>query len=257
MQDFSRKEIAGALSLIAAPVLVHAWVFRARLSINPNDWANFATYVAGTAGVIVGAIGLYALLHTLRLQRLQVDNIKADAQAQEFERHLEGLLSTLAGILRETDIRQVSDGRVIARGRDAFKNLFRRKLKKIYEPYRRGDHLVDERTAVRQSFDELYRRFGSDFGHYYRTLYHCVLMVDQAAHLSPRQKKKYLDLIFCRLSKFELVLFFYNGLGSIGERKFKLLIERYGLLEHVDKRLLLIDAHAGLYEPGAWLSTPE
>jgi hypothetical protein len=252
MLVLSKKHLVGLLLVIAAPILIYGWVFRGQWSGDPGDWANFATYVAGTVAVVIGAFGFYALLLTLKLQQFQLDRLSEEAQSQEFERRLEGLLVTLGEVLRETDIRQLPSGAVVARGRDAFKNLFRRKLKRIYKPYELGNHLVDDRTAVRQSFDELYRRSGSDFGHYFRTLYHCVLLVDEQVGLTKAQRKKYFDLIFCRLSKFELILLFYNGLGSIGERKFKPLIERHGLLEHVDVSLLMSSEHWGYYEVGAW-----
>ena len=252
MDVLSKKQLASILALIVAPVMIYACVFQGQWSRDPSDWAGFATYVAGTTAVVIGAFGFYALLLTIKMQQVQLDRLSQDARSQEFERRLEGLLVTLAEVLGETDIRQVSTGAVVARGRDAFKNLFRRKLKRIYKQYELGNHLIDDRAAVRKSFDELYRRFGSDFGHYFRTLYHCVLLVDEQLYLSEAQRKKYFDLIFCRLSKFELILLFYNGLGTIGERKFKPLIECHGLLEHVDVSLLMSSEHLGYYKASAW-----
>jgi hypothetical protein len=255
VQVFTGTQWAVALSLIFAPLAAYAWAFWGQWSMTPTAWANFATYVTGTVAVAIGALGFYALLLTIKVQQDQLAHLTRESESRYFEEQLDRLLRTLGDVLKDTDIRRTSTGIVVAQGRDAFKNLFRHRFRRIYARYQRGDYLVDDRTAVRQSFDELYRRFGSDFGHYFRTLYHCVLLVHNQQRMSAHEKKRYFDLILCRMSKFELALLFYNCLGSIGERKFKVLIEEYGLLEHLDPTLLLSPSHRNFYGAGAGIGT--
>jgi hypothetical protein len=64
-------------------------------------------------------------------------------------------------------------------------------------------------------------------------------------------KRRYTSLARAQLSMYELGLVFYDGLSRYGE-KFKPLIERYGLLEHLDKNLLFNKEHAKFYTDGAY-----
>ena len=44
----------------------------------------------------------------------------------------------------------------------------------------------------------------------------------------------------------------YNSLGTIGSRKLKPLIEKYGLLEHIDKKAFLDASHETLFHVNAF-----
>lgn len=90
-------------------------------------------------------------------------------------------------------------------------------------------------------------------GHYFRHLYHIVLMVENAPDFI--DKTSYIRIIRAQTSTFESLLLFYNGLTSRGE-KFKPLIEKYGILRGVDGRQLIngaVDKYdIGSYHPSAY-----
>jgi hypothetical protein len=68
----------------------------------------------------------------------------------------------------------------------------------------------------------------SDFGHYFRTLYHLLKLIDRSEIES---KHRYAALLRAQCSNAELLLVLANGLTEIGRRKFKPLIENYELLK--------------------------
>jgi putative phage abortive infection protein len=61
----------------------------------------------------------------------------------------------------------------------------------------------------------------------------------------------YTSLVRAQLSAYELSFLFYNGICPIA-KKFKPLIEEFGLLEHLDKKLLLDSSHESFYEKSAF-----
>lgn len=67
----------------------------------------------------------------------------------------------------------------------------------------------------------------SDFGHYFRNLYHIVKYVDESR---VSDKRRYTSQVRAQLSQAEFTLLFANGLRRDGKSKFKPLIERYALL---------------------------
>ena len=55
-------------------------------------------------------------------------------------------------------------------------------------------------------------------------------------------------MVRAQLSKYELLLLYYNCLSDVGE-KFRPLVERYDLLKMVNTTELLDEAHMGRYRP--------
>jgi hypothetical protein len=90
----------------------------------------------------------------------------------------------------------------------------------------------------------------SAFAHYFRTLYHIFKFV-RFGGLPDDEKKRYASLARAQLSANELAFLFYNGISACGE-KFKPLIEKFSLLEHLDKDKLLDPSHETFYNPKAY-----
>lgn len=84
-----------------------------------------------------------------------------------------------------------------------------------------------------------YSKIEPRLGHYFRLLYHCVRFVD-CRDFDIEQKALYLGILRAQLSQPELQLICINGLYQAAENqaaeKWKVLIERYGLLKHLDQR---------------------
>ncbi|KAA6326748.1 hypothetical protein EZS27_024188 [termite gut metagenome] len=80
----------------------------------------------------------------------------------------------------------------------------------------------------------------SYFDHYFRHLYTIIKFVDKSEFLSFDEKYKYTTMVRAALSRYELVWLYYNGLSSVGQRKFKKLIEEYSLLKNIREDLLTL-----------------
>lgn len=103
---------------------------------------------------------------------------------------------------------------------------------------------------VREQYSEFYQKFQPVLGHYFRTLYHVFRFVAQS-DFSKDEKRRYSSLARAQLSSGELLLLFYNCLSEYGE-KFRPLVEEFGLLEHLDRNMLLDSSHVGFYAEEAY-----
>jgi hypothetical protein len=97
-------------------------------------------------------------------------------------------------------------------------------------------------------FQDFYKDHEPQMGPYFRNLYHVFKFVKLSA---PEPKRQYTSLARAQLSKFELLFLFYNCLTPYGAG-FKPLVEEFGLLEHLEKGVLLNKAHAAFYADGAF-----
>lgn len=73
-------------------------------------------------------------------------------------------------------------------------------------------------------------------GHYFRGIYHAVKYIDKSK-LSKEQKIFYIHMLRAQISSDELFFLFHSGLSKWGEGKFKLLIEKYALFEHLHNEI--------------------
>jgi hypothetical protein len=85
-------------------------------------------------------------------------------------------------------------------------------------------------------YDEYYRDSDDDLGHYFGNLFQVLSFVDKTN--APINKREYTSLIRAQLSSYELMFLFYHGLSFWGQIDFKPLIEQYGLLHYLDKKLV-------------------
>ena len=78
------------------------------------------------------------------------------------------------------------------------------------------------------------------FDHYFRHLYTIIKFVDETVFLKEDEKYKYTSIVRATLSRYELVWLYYNCLTSVGNEKFKPLIERYSMLKNLRDDLLTL-----------------
>jgi Putative phage abortive infection protein len=117
-----------------------------------------------------------------------------------------------------------------------------------------GLHIVDGRSRTDgdicgAAYQVVYAKFDSYLGHYFRTLYNLVKLVDRSG---VSDKRFYMNLVRAQLSNQELLLLFYNCQTKYGSEKFKPLIEKYALLKCLPVEQLLSREHKSLYAPSAY-----
>lgn len=77
--------------------------------------------------------------------------------------------------------------------------------------------------------------------HYFRHLYTILKFINGSDDIpSFADKYKYASFLRATLSRYELVLLYYNGLSSVGNQKLKPLLERYCMLKNLDADLLVL-----------------
>ena len=121
---------------------------------------------------------------------------------------------------------------------------------------------------INAKYEKFFDKYQSRVGHYFRNLYNLVKFVDQSDFpKDDEDKKSYTNLIRAQLSSDELGLLFYNCLSNRGA-KFKVLVEKYALLEDMDfKKLVeklgegfevtINEEHKSLYDESAYGESKE
>jgi hypothetical protein len=88
-------------------------------------------------------------------------------------------------------------------------------------------------------------------GHYFRTLYNIVKFI---ATSEVENKQTYINILRAQLSSPELTLLFYNCISKNGSEKFKIFVEKFGLLKNMDFSRLRDPKHRELFNESAFHS---
>lgn len=196
----------------------------------------------------------------LRLTRNEVKGQKEQLEAQNitlkrqrFENTFFSLLNLHTNLVASMDVTgqhltQPMD--ITYKGRDCF-TFFYEEMRRHYQsrivPITPGRPLEEVCLITYREFSDIRQ---TDVGHYFRTLYNIVKFIDGS---DIDDKQIYINILRAQLSSSELSLLFYNCLGPYG-KKFKLFVEKYGLLENMVLASLLDKRHEGLFEKSAFKS---
>lgn len=77
--------------------------------------------------------------------------------------------------------------------------------------------------GLSQEYKKFYAKYGDEIGQYYRTLYNILKLIDRADYI--KEKTVYTNLVRAQLSRYELLLLFYNCLSDFGKDKMAPLIK--------------------------------
>jgi ABC-type multidrug transport system fused ATPase/permease subunit len=194
-----------------------------------------------TAFAFVGVV--FAILYQryeLQLQQRDQQDLRAEVAQQAFE-------GTFFQLLRlHTNNVENQSSQVLTRG-DAYQGrqafiVVARELE-----YRLGSSVTESGDAkvpigtVNSIYANTCETPTSDFGHYFRNLYHIVKYIDTSA-LPKSEKRRYAAQVRAQLSQPEFSLLFINGLRRGGDSKFKPLIQEYSMLHE----MRIPAAYAGL-----------
>lgn len=189
----------------------------------------------------------------LELTRNEIKGQKEQLELQNktlFKQSLENtffqLLRLHIEIVSAIDLTDIHTKSVKSKGRDCF-NEFYNQLRKDYAQVEHDT--PDESTRIEQAYGRFFARNQADLGHYFRNLYHVLKFVSE---LPLDNKQFYVNLVVAQLSSHELAMLFYNCLSEYGRKRFKPIIERFGVLENMSTKLLLAQDHLSLYERTAY-----
>ncbi len=163
-------------------------------------------------------------------QQKQLSLQNQETKKQAFESTYFQMVRLFTDITNQIDLQRVENMvPVVTRGKDVFP-VFLGRLRKTYNPPAKalyGGHEFDS------AYDAFYERHNTELGHYFRMLYNIVNFIDGA---DIENQKFYAKILRAQLSDAEVAILFYNGLSKHGIKKFKPLIERYGLLKNLNDR---------------------
>jgi len=230
----------------------------ARLSDDGKDWGDFGVFIAGFSGTGIATITLVAAAYGIRVQAQDLARSRAfmarqsETMAQQaFDSVFFSLLNRFSDVRDSvTDvIRAKSTQPRLDQGRQAFKNFW----EKFHHLFKGPINEPDRRDYLQRAFLSEYKAVESELGPYFRTLYQIYKFIDSSSLREP-EKLRYAKMARAQLSDVELCVIFYDGVTDLAV-KFKPLIEKYGVLKHVNPSHLLIEddkRNPGLYARSAF-----
>ena len=248
-------------------LVLASWCLFGWLSIKQEFVEDAGTFgdMFGAANALFSGLAFGTLIYTvflqrqeLALQRLELRETRRELAGQReqmesqsnqmrtdaFESSFFRVLSVLEGIVNSMDL----VGGHPAKGRDCF-GRFYVMLSSAYRSMVAANVEGLDEKICRRIYADFYKKYQGDVGHYFRTLYNLVKLVDRS---KVEDKRFYTNLIRAQLSNQETLLMFYNCACGLGEEKFKPLVERYALLKNMPKERLLAPEHADWFAGSAY-----
>lgn len=133
----------------------------------------------------------------------------------------------------------------LQRGRSFFKEAILSFIIFSKENLDVNEREIDE-AIIKRLYDRFYQSYLTELDHYFRFFYNILKFIDNS---NLKRRSSYADILQALLSKEELALIYYNGLGKIGKVKLYPLLEKYNFLENTNPNLLVITGgvHNRLY----------
>ena len=229
------------------PYCAYVFEIGTHISSKSSDWASFGSYYGGVAGVLINFLALMAVIFNLVRQDNQIRSISVQQKITHVETTVGGLLDALGNIIDGMEYKFSGD---IRQGRIVFRFLYRRLKQQFIKAKDEGVD-IDSAETIEDVYIEFYRSWGNYIGNYFRTMYNVVKYIDNS-DLPILNKREMISWLTCRLSRYELIMLFYNCASSLGSSKFKPYIEKYHLLEHLESERLASFAHLNIYDESAY-----
>jgi hypothetical protein len=252
---------SAAVILLIGTLLSYFYNFHGQTA-DQETWGQFGDFVGGVLNPFLAFLAFVLLLATLHLQNRELQNssreLAKSAEALNLQNEafaLQNFENTFFQMLRRISDLVAQTKFLGYEGREAFKQI----CSLLAAAHARAEKTIDRKATIEEIYKTFYSSTRSELGHYFRSLYHVFTFIDRS-HLTDYDKSVYANIVRAQLSMFELTLLFYNGLVGEGEEGFKPLIEKYGILKHVDARDLLNAAdreNKVLYQPTAFMGRDE
>jgi Putative phage abortive infection protein len=284
MDDSDRTEFKVSLKHlgIAAFFIFLIWAASGAILYNWNPKENYGTFgdMFGAVNALFSGLAFACLIFAtfmqreeLKLQRIELQLARKEAaetreeirgqkeqaqfqnatlRQQTFENMYFQLLALHNELVNSIELRDPMRGQIFASGKECFPVFYSYFL----NVFRNTSQLQPENEtenrfkSISSAFHGFFLQHQNSVGHYFRSLYNIVKFIDDSEIV---EKQRYTNLVRAQLSSGELQLLYYNCLSDYGSSKFKVLIERYALLEHVK----FLDTPRGrldddLYDVGAF-----
>ena len=234
-----------------------------------GTWGDF---VGGTLNPILTFATFIGLLYTIYLQQreLRLTRKELSLTRQEFERssnaleaqnlttkqqRFENTLFSMIEMLNQiVNAMDVGVQGKTQTGRDCFDHfydIFKSTYINIHKKYipqgllislsKVEDNIPHNEQRLIEAYNDFYKEFQSDLGHYFRVLYNIFRYIDK----SDFSNDIYAKILRAQLSNQELLIIFYNCATERG-KAFAALAERFELYDNMDTERLLRSEHIEL-----------
>ncbi|RXM51331.1 MULTISPECIES: putative phage abortive infection protein [unclassified Chryseobacterium] len=240
---------------------------------NSNSYDERRTFgdMFGFANAMFTGLSVIGLLVTILLQRKDLNTQREELKkqtnsihVQNFENTFFQMLNLFNSIIDSTEITSVNYP--TKRGRKVFNHIresndtfligYCTNFAIIEEIAERDIDLDKKKVEDYLTIDDLaviysktYSLHGDILGHYFRTYYHIIKLIDGTHKIN---KQQYISIARSQLSNSEQILLFFNCLHANGNEKFKPLVEKYHLLHNIDTSLLQSEWYLNFYSNSAY-----
>lgn len=204
--------------------------FNDGISNSQTDFGVFGDYIGGILGSLLSILSVIFIYLTYKKQVQFSEDQSKQTIHQQFEFSFFSLLSNHHSILMALKKENITDYEYI--------KMVSNELKIRLSDFEYDVQFINRSNKVRvkkiisTSYEEIFNLFGSELGHYFRNMYHMMKYI-QEAQITPKEKRKYFDLIQAQMSNDELYLLFYNAISNYGNEKLYPLIIEYSFLENL------------------------
>lgn len=214
--------------LITLSVSAYFSKFTGDLSDDQAVFGTFGDYIGGVVGTVLSLLSIIYIYRTY-IKQIEFSERQQDlTELQSFEAAFFNLLQNQHQILMSLKKDKKSDyGYMQEVALELQKRMSDREYG-IDEITR--DHIETERAIIDEIYHEIYGQFGAEIGHYFRSLYHILVYVNDS---KINDKERYFKLVQAQMCNNELYLLFYNSISSYGYEKMYPLVENNGLLENL------------------------
>lgn len=250
--------IIGVISVVLLGSATYYYLAYVRVNLAWSDSGDFRKMFGAVSALFTGlAFVEVSITYHIRLRKSIANRSAADIQ--KFEARFLHLLNVhdelIRGMARWIT---VSGHHILVKGQEQIVSLYSQYVDAYIEEYT-SNVMAAPADIIKRSFSTFFYDNKPLVRQYFRHLCYILTFLDSAKFLSFREKKFYMKLIQSRLSSHEILLLFYNCLSKKGMRKFKLLVERYSLLEDMPDDLLIPNVrklenheHKALYDKQAF-----
>lgn len=227
--------------------------------------------IGGIMGPFIAMIASWLTFIAFWVQYKANQMQRADIAIERFEQRLFEMLGLLQNMI--VDLRAIFDYRAFYndayykvepkeyRGREFFQFVY------MSKPLNKKDGpILNYDSGLKKHFEnkeldeglEVYLKDNTvrDLDNYFRLLYRIFKSIDDMDKLSRAEKYEYCCIVRATLSRYELLVLFYNCLSSNGMEKFKPLVERYAIFNNLRTDELGREEHRSLYKNSAYEYDP-
>jgi hypothetical protein len=212
----------------------------------------------GALGTLFSGLAFAAFFFALQAQRSDIAEQSKQFKKQRVETLFFNLLSlhrnNLDSITYKNDSKESS-------GREVFRfiyNDFKEKKQRYFSssPHELG--LKEHEERIETYYEYVYEEYDHVIGFYFRHIYHILRVIREEVGDKAEDKKMYAGIVRAQLSRYELLLLFYNCLSSQGknlggQKEFKDLVEEFSIFKGFpESDLLNPKRHPKLYRESAY-----